>query len=280
MAYAHARGVVHRDLKPSNVMVGDFGEVQVMDWGLAKVLDQGGVADEEKARRGRDDASAIRTLRTGSRAGESLAGSVLGTPAYMAPEQARGALDTVDERADVFGLGSILCEILTGQPAYAGRSSAELYRKAECAELTDALARLDACGADAELVALAKSCLAAMPKDRPRDAGVVSASLTAYLAGVERRLSEAGLAQAKAEARADRGTEAPAPDGGTGRIGAGHCCLLRRRLAMGGSRPRGPRGAGCRRSQQGSHRGRSAARRGPLGPGQVGRCAGDRPASS
>ena len=124
MAYAHSRGVVHRDLKPSNVMVGAFGEVQVMDWGLAKVLDQGGVADERRAQRGRDDASAIRTLRTGSEAGESLAGSVLGTPAYMAPEQARGEIDTVDERADVFGLGSILCEILSGQPAYAGRTGA------------------------------------------------------------------------------------------------------------------------------------------------------------
>ena len=202
MAYAHSRGVVHRDLKPSNVMVGAFGEVQVMDWGLAKVLDQGGVADEERAPGASDGASAVRTLRRGSEGLESRVGSVLGTPSYMAPEQARGELDTLDERADVFALGSILCEILTGQPAFAGGTAAEVYRKAERADLSDALARLDACGADAELVGLAQSCLAAAPKHRPRDAGAVVARLSAYLGGVERRLREAELAQARAEARA------------------------------------------------------------------------------
>jgi eukaryotic-like serine/threonine-protein kinase len=202
VAYAHARGVVHRDLKPSNVMVGSFGEVQVMDWGLAKVLEDGGIADEGKARRARNDSSAVRTLRTGSDAGESRAGSVLGTPAYMSPEQARGAQDTLDERTDVFGLGSILCEILTGYPAYAAATSVDLYRKAERAELAEALERLDGCGADSELIALARSCLAAAPKDRPRDAGMVAAGLTAYLAGVDHRLRSAGLARAKAEARA------------------------------------------------------------------------------
>ena len=178
IAYAHSRGVVHRDLKPSNVMAGDFGEVQVMDWGLAKILDQGGVADELSGRAGREEANAIRTFRTGTDAAESLAGSVLGTPAYMAPEQARGEIDTVDERADVFGLGSILCEILSGEPAYAGRSGSELYRMAERADIRNAFDRLDACGADAELIPLAKSCLAAAPKDRPRDAGAVLAGLT------------------------------------------------------------------------------------------------------
>jgi serine/threonine-protein kinase len=202
MAYAHTRGVVHRDLKPSNVMVGNFGEVQVMDWGLAKVLDRGGVADEARPHTGREDADAVRTVRTGSEAGASRAGAVLGTPAYMAPEQARGALDTLDERADVFGLGSILCEILTGAPAYAGPTDEALYGQAARADLADAHARLDACDADGELVVLARSCLAPAPKDRPRDAGVVLAGLTAYLAGVQQRLHEAELAQAQAEARA------------------------------------------------------------------------------
>jgi serine/threonine-protein kinase len=202
MAYAHSCGVIHRDLKPSNVMVGSFGEVQVMDWGLAKVIDRGGVADEERSRRGHADADPVRTLRTGSTADESLAGSVLGTPSYMAPEQARGRLDTLDERADVFGLGAILCEILTGLPPYSAPSGDEIYRKAARADLPEALARLDACGAEAELVALAKSCLAAAPRDRPRDAGVVVAALTTHLAGVRDRLKEAELARTRAESRA------------------------------------------------------------------------------
>jgi serine/threonine-protein kinase len=202
VGYAHACGVVHRDLKPSNVMVGSFGEVQIMDWGLAKVLDRGGIADEERSLRGQADADPVRTLRTGSAADESRSGSVLGTPAYMAPEQARGQLDTLDERADVFGLGAILCEILTGLPPYTGSTSNEVYGKAARADLGEARARLDACGADAELVALAKSCLAAAPRDRPRDAGAVVAALGAHLAGVRERLQVAELARARAESRA------------------------------------------------------------------------------
>ncbi len=91
---------------------------------------------------------------------------------------------------------------MTGQPAFVGEDGAELYRKAERADLSDALARLDACDADAELVALARSCLAGVPKHRPSDAGVVVAGLTAYLRGVEGRLREAELAQARAETQA------------------------------------------------------------------------------
>ena len=130
MAYAHARGVIHRDLKPSNVMVGSFGEVQVMDWGLAKVLRRGGVAADASA--GLSGETVIATSRSmvGFEADLSVTGRVLGTPSYMAPEQARGETDRVDERADVFALGSILAEILTGRPAFTGKTSGEILRKA------------------------------------------------------------------------------------------------------------------------------------------------------
>ena len=130
MAYAHARGVIHRDLKPSNVMVGSFGEVQVMDWGLAKVLPKDGQPAAQTGRRRPANETVVATLRSKGDSDLSQAGSVLGTPAYMAPEQARGEIEAIDRRADVFALGSILCEILTGRPAFSGGTAIEIVKAA------------------------------------------------------------------------------------------------------------------------------------------------------
>jgi serine/threonine-protein kinase len=188
LAYAHSRGVIHRDLKPSNIMVGAFGEVQVMDWGLAKILPP---ADGPRPR-----ADAPVGLAT-------QPGFVVGTPAYMAPEQARGEVQHLDERCDVFGLGAILCEILTGRPPYVGRSSLEVFRQAEEGLLQDTLGRLDACGAEGDLLRLARACLAASAADRPRDAGVVAQDMSAYLAGVQERLRAVEVERAAAQARAE-----------------------------------------------------------------------------
>jgi len=103
VAFAHAHGVIHRDLKPENVMVGPFGEVLVMDWGVAKRQDDAG---KGAAAGPKDDVAPEDTAH----------GTVLGTPAYMAPEQARGDLAHVDTRADVYALGAILYCMLTGRP--------------------------------------------------------------------------------------------------------------------------------------------------------------------
>ena len=208
MAYAHAKGVIHRDLKPANIMVGAFGEVQVMDWGLAKVLAEGGIHDEERASRAHQEPqeTVIRTARStgshGTFGTDTEAGSILGTPAYMPPEQASGDIAHLDRRADVFGLGAILCEILTGKPPYLGRSSEEVRRKAANGDLADATARLDGCGADAELIALTKKCLSPEAIDRPKDAQAVADGLSDYLAGVQERLQEAERERAVAEAKA------------------------------------------------------------------------------
>jgi len=213
MAYAHSRGVIHRDLKPANIMVGAFGEVQVMDWGLAKVLPSGGVADETVAQRQQQGQSLIQTLRGaagsdlplkfGTIGSQTQMGSVMGTPAYMPPEQALGEIDHLDERADVFGLGAILCEIITGKPPYVGDDGTQVFRLASRGKLNDCFARLDACGADAELVALARHCLELEPADRPRDAGALADRVTDYLESVETKLRATELERAAQAARAD-----------------------------------------------------------------------------
>ena len=159
VAYAHSRGVIHRDLKRSNIMFGKFGEVLVMDWGLGKVLQRGGTADEDRTNKRHsprihtEQPTVIHTARSGS-GSDTAAGSVMGTPAYMSPEQAGGEIDKLDERVDVFGLGAVLCVILTGRPPYEADSSESIRLMAIRGDHKDAFARLDASGSDAELVEL------------------------------------------------------------------------------------------------------------------------------
>jgi tetratricopeptide (TPR) repeat protein/serine/threonine protein kinase len=192
LAYAHSKGVIHRDLKPANIMVGAFGEVQVMDWGLAKVLHRGRPAG----------ASEVNLASSGDVGSETQPGAVLGTYAYMAPEQARGEVESLDERCDVFGLGGILFEVLTSRPPLTGEDRDELAARAQAGDHMEAFAALDASGADAELVRLAKQCLATEPSERPADAGAVAVAMTAYLAEVQERLRRAELDRTAAEARA------------------------------------------------------------------------------
>jgi eukaryotic-like serine/threonine-protein kinase len=201
VAYAHARGVVHRDLKPSNVMVGAFGEVQVVDWGLAKVFPIGGVADERKPDSEPAEAIEFATVRPAAHGSRSEVGSILGTPAYMAPEQARGEVEDLDERCDVFALGAILSEILTGDPPYIG-TRVEILRMAAEGRLEEAFSRLGSIDADAELVQIARRCLSADRLARPRDAGAVASEITAYLASVDERARSSAVAAARASAQA------------------------------------------------------------------------------
>ncbi len=159
VAYAHSRGVVNRDLKPANVMLGDFGETVVLDWGLARKL-----AEEEPEKRitrvprvpGSPGASGDTTRLT-------MDGDIMGTPAYMSPEQARGEIAQVDERSDIFSLGAMLFEIVTGVPPHRKDSLADMVR-AILEDPTPDAAAVEPL-APRELSAVAS---AAMEKDRSR----------------------------------------------------------------------------------------------------------------
>lgn len=174
MAYAHSRGVVHRDLKPDNIMVGEFGETLIVDWGLAKV-------------RGQDDPRAADIERRMERvsmidsASSTLDGHALGTPAYMSPEQARGELAQIDERSDVWGLGAILFEILTGRPPHTGERAVEVLQKV-LTERPPKVLEVES-GAPAELAAIADRALLLDRSSRYPGAEALAAEIAAFQDG-------------------------------------------------------------------------------------------------
>ncbi len=180
VAYAHSRGVVHRDLKPSNVMLGRFGEVLIMDWGLSKVLDQDSAVPEP-----------VHTERSEIPEGSSTAtsaGALMGTPAFMPPEQAKGDWAKVGFTSDVYSLGAILYNILKGHPPYQG-SIHEVIRAVIKGELEPPDAPSDAPTPPVPQD-LSEICLRAMapdPKARHSDASELAADVGAWLDGSRRR---------------------------------------------------------------------------------------------
>ncbi len=178
LAYAHSRGVIHRDLKPQNIMVGRFGETYVMDWGLARTL------GETAAVRARepghpDDAGAFRSPH------RTWAGTVLGTPAYMPPEQAAGDLDALDERSDVYAVGGMLYTLLTGKRPYASSGSGKSSREIVDSVRAGPPARVQELnrGATPELVAICERAMARAKEGRYSTMKELSDDLRAFLEG-------------------------------------------------------------------------------------------------
>ena len=185
VAYAHRQGIIHRDLKPQNVMVGSFGEVQVMDWGLAKRI---GETPQSNQRPDREEPSD----------GLTAVGDFIGTPRHMSPEQSRGDSESHSPRMDVFGLGTILFQILTGKTLYPGDSAREAVAKIQKGELADAYAELDQLSFSA-LNSLCRRCLSVDPKDRPANAAEVADHTEDYLAELQRELNRAEIEKTNAE---------------------------------------------------------------------------------
>jgi len=173
VAFAHSRGVIHRDLKPANIMVGDFGEVLVMDWGLAKVS-------------GREDiraADIIETSRLERAETRTIEGSILGTPAYMAPEQAEGKLDKIDERSDVYSLGAILYEILTLERAIQGENKWQVLANVLNGRIVPPEKRAPDRQPPRELSAIAMKCLSKNRARRYRSVMDLRKDISLFLEG-------------------------------------------------------------------------------------------------
>jgi eukaryotic-like serine/threonine-protein kinase len=211
VAFAHSRGVIHRDLKSDNVILGDFGEVIVLDWGLAKLLDElepdpdperGSEPAPEPSSAGAREAGvaagsgSVTGSGSGSRSGAraaadaslTLQGELLGTPAYMAPEQALGWIDRIDERTDVYGLAAILYEILTGEPPFRGQLDALIEAVVQAPPLPPSQ-RVP--GVPAALEQICLRGLAKRMTERPDSAAELAAEVRRWLSDLaEQRRSE------------------------------------------------------------------------------------------
>ena len=185
LAFAHAQGVLHRDLKPENIMVGEFGEVLVMDWGVAKI-------------KGDPLSDFVTESSDGSPdpvPGETWDGEVIGTPGYLSPEQAQGRVDSMDERTDVFGLGGILHAILTLNPPVEGPTLLDILIKSKRGDISRRHLYARGSQIPPALQAVTLKALSARPERRYQSVRDMALEIENYRNGFATRAEEAGLAR-------------------------------------------------------------------------------------
>ncbi|MBX3458328.1 MAG: protein kinase [Planctomycetes bacterium] len=175
MSFAHNRGVIHRDLKPANIMVGKFGEVQVMDWGVAKVVGREFVSD--------NDSGIVMTDRLDSGSVHTMMGSVIGTPSYMSPEQARGDLDAIGPKTDIFSMGVILYEMLALRSPWTGKTSDEVLEQVRELTPIKPSQRNPEVEVPAELERLALLCLEKDLEARPKSVKELAENIRNFTEG-------------------------------------------------------------------------------------------------
>ena len=203
VAYAHSMGVVHRDLKPDNVMIGEYGEVLVMDWGLAKKIAHGSGDENLADTKPQAPESDLRGFQT-------LDGLIVGTPPFLAPEAARGDLDEIDARSDIYVLGGILYAILTLRPPYPGKEFTELIEriaegkfvhpsthnipsKSDDPARNYTLAHLPGKRVPDGLAAVVVKAMSLKPADRYQNIADLQADITAWQGGFAPKAERAGL---------------------------------------------------------------------------------------
>ena len=175
MAYAHSQGIIHRDLKPDNIMVGDFGEVYVMDWGLAKILG----AEEDNFQNGLvidDQPGPHDTMKT-------MTGSVIGTPSYMPPEQAKGLVELMDERSDIYSLGALLYELLALRAPFDGDDAWEVLSRIPKQIPPPPSANEAAMDISPELDSIIMKCLSKNKLDRYQSVQKLKEEIELFLSG-------------------------------------------------------------------------------------------------
>jgi serine/threonine protein kinase/WD40 repeat protein len=203
LTFAHSKQILHRDLKPANIMVGEFGEVLVMDWGLAKVIGESPALSEPS------DGSGVRQEGQwgGDSMGMTLEGDVMGTPQYMSPEQAEGRIADLDQRADIYSLGGILYAILTLRAPVEGDSLDEVLTKVRKGSITPMTAmRLEAVRVGGEMTpralgsdvpkalrAVTLKAMALSREDRYQSVGALLADIEAYQGGFATGAEKAGF---------------------------------------------------------------------------------------